>query len=172
MRRRCFSAHSSAAAPSSGSAEPVNLQAIREGLKDVISAVPGVRAYDHDPSQIVSSPDAIAVTIKPAAQHVDYHQAFARGLAIVYYTLHPFVAAADRRSAQNQLDALLSSGTDETRSLIDALMTAPRNLAGACADLVVNDVSNVTMASAAPTDPASPLFLTCDIAVRIYVGRT
>lgn len=150
----------------------MNLQAIREGLKVVIGAVPGVRAYDHDPSQILSSVDAVAVTVKPAAQHVDYHEAFAGGLAIVRYVVCPFVAAIDPRSAHNQLDALLSSGATETRSLIDALMTKPRTLGGSCGDLVVDEVTNVTMASAAPNDPNAPLFLTCEILVRILVGRT
>jgi hypothetical protein len=145
----------------------MDLRAIREGLAERLATVPGVRVEAFPPDQ-VNPGNAALLVVAMGETYVDYHQAFAQGLAIVNVILSPYLPMVSPRSAFASLDELLSSGTGQTRSLIDALMGTDRTLGGVCSDLVVDEASNVQALNVA--DGAR--YLTCDIAVRILVGRT
>ena len=141
---------------------------IREAIADRLSTVEGVRAIAYPPDQIPTG-TGVVVIVQPDATYIDYHEAFARGLAIVNFTLTPWVQMTSDRAAFARLDALLSSSSvDAHQSLIDALMTTDRTLGGVCADLIVDTASNVRAELIA--DGAR--YLCCDLSMRVMVGRT
>jgi len=145
----------------------MNLQAIREGLANAIANVDGVRAFAW-PAEQVPTGQASVVTVTPASSWVDYFRAFSKGLAEVRYDLTVWVQASDIRAAMARLDALCSSEAGAVRSIPDALMDGDRTLGGACADLIVDSVSNVRTESFGDGARA----LCADLSVRVYVGRS
>jgi hypothetical protein len=144
----------------------MNISDIRVGLADLLNTIPDVQALAFPPDQIPAGNNTVIV-VAPAAEYIDYHEAFAGGLAIVRFTLTPYIQMVDPRSAFNRLDALISSGTGEPKSIIDFLMAKPRTLDGACFDMVVDSVSNVS--ADISTDAAR--YLTATIELRVYAGR-
>ena len=145
----------------------MDLRAIREAISERIATVPGVRPVAFAPDT-VSTGNAVLVVVGHGDPYVNYHEAFNKGLAMVNMTLSPYVPMNDPRSAFAVLDELVSSGTGSPRSLIDALMDSDRTLGGVCSDLVVDDASNVQT-----IEPAAGVrFLSCDLAIRIPVGRS
>ena len=75
------------------------------------------------------------VMVVPATNYVDYQQAFSKGLGTVELEIRCYAPMTE--SGQVLLDEMLSAGTDQPNSVIDALASA-RLLAGRpWADLVV-----------------------------------
>ncbi len=144
----------------------MDLRAIREAVAERLSTVPGVRPAAFPPDSI-SSGGATLVVLAPAETYVNYQEAFAKGLAVVRLVVSPYIPMADPRSAFNELDALLSSGTGESRSLIDALMDTDRSLGAVVGDVVLESVENVQ----ALTVAEGARYLTADLQFRILVGR-
>lgn len=144
----------------------MDLRAIREAVADRLATVPGVRPSPFPPDSI-SSGGATLVVLAPAEQYVSYQEAFAKGLAVVRLVVSPYIPMADPRSAFAELDALLSSGTGESRSLIDALMDTDRSLGAVVGDVVLESVENVQ----ALTVAEGARYLTADLSIRILVGR-
>lgn len=144
----------------------MDLRAIREALAERLAEVASVRAFPFPPDQTPTG-SATVVVIAPAEQHVDYQAAFAKGLAIVRYVISPYIPLVDPKSAFAELDALLSSGTGEARSLIDALMDRDRTYAGVTGDIVLDDVTNVQAISTSE----GARYLTADLTIRVLVGR-
>lgn len=145
----------------------MDLRAIREAVAERVAQVPAVRVAAFPPDQVNPGNNALVV-VAPGETYVDYHQAFNKGLAIVNLVLSPYVPMTDPRTAFATLDEILSSGASEPRSLIDTLMDTDRTLGGVCADLVVDEVSNVQSLTVAE----GARYLTADIALRIMVGRS
>lgn len=145
----------------------MNLQSIREAIATRIDSLTGVRASAFPPDGI-STGQATLVAVAPGDPWIDFHEAFAKGLAVVRWTLSPYIAMVSDRAAFAELDALCSSGTGITRSLIDQIMGSDRTLGGVCADVVVDEAVNPQVLTVA--DGAR--YLTCDINLRVLVGRT
>lgn len=140
---------------------------IREAIAERLATVPGVRAIAYPPDQIPTGTGTVVV-VQQDGTYVDYHQAFAKGLAIVNVTLTPWVQMTSERAAFGRLDALLSSSSSNAeQSLIDALMTTDRTLGGVCADIIVDTASNVRAESIAD----GTRYLCADLSMRVMVGR-
>lgn len=111
----------------------LDVAGIRDGLKDRLATVSGVRCYDTLPEK----PEAPAAVVSPKDPFIEYQSAFGKGCV----ELHFDVVLLTTRSqggerAQDSLDAYLSAGTGQASSLIDALHGG-RTLGGKCDDLVV-----------------------------------
>lgn len=136
--------------------------AIAERLKDVDGVRPYVYPIEEPPAGVGD-----VVAVRDDEPYIDYQQSFKGGLAYVFLVLRLHVQASDLRSAYLRRDALLSSGTGEARSIIDALMLGDRTLGGACGDIVVDRVDNIDLDSLTTGTRA----LTADIGLRVLVGR-
>lgn len=145
----------------------MNLADIRAAISARLDGVSGVRSFAYPPDSIPAGIATVAV-VKPAGTYCDYQEAFAGGLAMVHLTVELWVAAADVRSAMDRLDAVCSSGSLESQSIIDSLMGSDRTLGGVCSDLVVDDVSGVRVEIA--SDGAR--YVLAELGVRVLVGRT
>lgn len=145
----------------------MRLADIREAVAERVATVTGVRAVAHAPDQIPAGAASVVI-VTPGSPYIDYHEAFAGGLAVVNLTLSPWVQLGEPRAAMARLDDLLSSGAGASSSLIDALMGSDRTLGGVCADLVVDDASNVRGEQS--VDGAR--YLICDLSLRVLVRRT
>lgn len=140
---------------------------IREAIAERLATVPGVRAIAYPPDQIPTG-TGVVVIVQQDGTYVDYHESFARGLAIVNVTLTPWVQMTSERAAFGRLDALLSSSSSNAeQSLIDALMGTDRTLGGVCADIIVDTASNVRAESIAD----GTRYLCADLSMRVMVGR-
>jgi hypothetical protein len=137
-------------------------EAIAERLRDVDGLRPEAYQLDSPPA---GNGDVIMVT--PGPTLVEFQRAMSGGLAYVNLSLLVFIQMTDTRSAFLRLNDLMSSGTGETRSVIDALMLGDRTFGGVCGDIVVDDVSNVRAEIVA--DGAR--YLTAEFNVRVFVGR-
>lgn len=144
----------------------MNLQAIREALSERLTQVTGVRPLSHPTGQIPTG-QATVVVIQPGDTWIDYQGANAKGLAFVEFIVSPWVPIIDLRSAFAEIDALMSSGTVEGRSLPDCLDQADRTFGGVCDYIVIQSASG---ARAVGLD-TGPRFLTADLTVRVFVGR-
>ena len=144
----------------------MKLADIREAVAERLGSVPGVRPIAY-PADSIPTGAATVVTVEPESTWVDYHQAFAKGLAVVRLQLTAWVQASDMRAAMGRLDALASSGTGCDQSLADALMDRDRTLGGVCHDVIVDSVS----APRAETLADGARYLCSDWSVRIYAGR-
>ena len=145
----------------------MRLADIREAVAERVATVSGVRAVAYAPDQIPAGAASVVI-VTPGAPYIDYHEAFAGGLAVVNLTLSPWVQLVEPRAAMARLDELLSSGVGASSSLIDALMGSDRTLGGVCADLIVDDASNVRGEQS--VDGAR--YLSCDLSLRVLVRRT
>lgn len=103
----------------------MNLTAIRQGLADLCDTVPGVRAYAEFPDTVAtSSSGQTAVVVVPGDPYVeDYVEVMSRGLATARFRVAIVCQRASIEAAQRRVDELLSSGTAESRSLVDVLLT-------------------------------------------------
>lgn len=125
----------------------LDLTAIRQALCDLVNTVDGCRGYPFVPALAASSTAAsVAVWVAPSAgEYVGYFATFdgpGGALADVQMRLVPLVPLTDAQSAQRRLDQLLSSGTGQDRSLVDAL-TADATLGGvveACWPTVASNI--------------------------------
>lgn len=145
----------------------MNLADLRVALADRISTIPNVQGIAYPPDAIAAGNNSW-VSVAPSQDYIDFHTAFAKGLAIVRFVLTVWVPMNDPRSAFNRVDALLSSGTGEAKSLIDALMDEDRTYGGLCSDVVVDQASNVR----AELGQSEARYLCADVDLRVYVGRT
>lgn len=144
----------------------MNLQAIHEAVAARIDTVPGVRASPF-PLDDIPTGNAVAVFVAPGAQWVNFHEAFAKGLALVNLVVTPYIQLVSIRSAHESLQRLCSSGLTETGSIIDALMNTDRTLGDVCDDLVMDEVVNVQ----AVTSQANVRYLSGDLNMRVLVKR-
>jgi len=95
----------------------MNIATIREAFKATIEpAVPTIRVL---PYEVEIAPDCVVVS--PDEPFIDYHEAFKGGLARLNFRLMVCVQSDSPRNAQVRLDALLSSGSSESKSIIDAI---------------------------------------------------
>lgn len=121
----------------------MNLQEIREALRDTLNAVDGVRGYDYVPGTLVTSSagaTAVVVAAPPDGPYVEYLHASMGGQVRVNFELRVYVQLVDMPSAQRRLDELLSAGTGETKSLFDGIRV-DASLNGTVMDCTVQEAS-------------------------------
>lgn len=111
---------------------PMNLSNVRTGLKDRLSTVAGIRAYDTVPDAI-NTPAAI-VTV----ESMTYDRAFGRGLDELELTLVVVTGSISERTAQNKLDSYLSNGTSSMKAAIES----DKSLGGNASDARVESAQN------------------------------
>lgn len=144
----------------------MNLPDVMEAIAERLRDIDGVRPYAY-PLDSIPAGQGDVVMVTPAATLVNYFQAMKGGLAFVDLALVLHVQMSSDRAAFQRLNDLASSGTGETRSIIDALMLGDRTFGGVCGDIVLQDLSNVR--SEIVADGAR--YLTAEFNVRVYVGR-
>ncbi|MGL5936376.1 MAG: hypothetical protein ACRCZI_12245 [Cetobacterium sp.] len=153
----------------------MDLKAVRHALAEAINAVPDLRVVDHVPDQIPVGEQISAVAlVQPAADYVDYHKAFAGGLAELHYVVQVVVLRTDPTSATDLLDDFLSAGTGATRSIFDALRSQLAATGGALNGVVDDCLAmrarNIGPTSDGPDDKAA--YLSASIDVTVYVKRS
>jgi hypothetical protein len=142
----------------------MNVTEIRQALKRALLEVDGVRPFDYPVEEPPAGQGDVVVVMDGAAL-VEYQQAFANGLATVNLVLRIYIQASDIRTAYLRRDALLSSGTGEARSIVDAVMF-DRTLGG-IGNVVVDQSEGVEL----DTTFGGIRYLVTDLALRVLVGR-
>ena len=134
---------------------PATISQVKEGLKNAINSVAGLRAFDYQPDQ-VNPPFAW-----PTLDTITYHQTgMAAGGVVMNFTVTLVVNRASERTAQDQLDQYMA--WDGKKSLRKAI-EADRTLGGVCDDLIVTNAENLTNIDANDT-----LYLAVDFKVTVY----
>ena len=110
-----------------------------------------------------------AVVMPSPDRYVGYHQSFGLGASDVALTVQLMVQRGDARSADEQLDAFLSSGAGLTDSVVDAI-GADRTLGGQVADTICTGARMLSPVEW-PTAPGAPVIVVCvaelDLMVRV-----
>lgn len=140
----------------------MNIASIRDGLKTRLATVSGLRAFDTIPMEFVP-PAAVVVPDDP---FIDYHEAFKGGLCLVRFRVTLLASRASERTGQDKLDSLLSAGTGQSSSILDAV-DGDRTLGGTVSDCVVDEAVDY-----GTTDVAGNSYWKADLRLRILVGRT
>ena len=141
----------------------MNLDNIVQEIADLIAdTVPTVRVFTYPPDQL---PVGVADAVFLDLGEVNYQEAFAAGLAMVDVTATVTVQMSDPAAAHKRMRELLSSGTGEDRSVVDAVM-AGRTLDGLSGGMVLDraDPARVEIDGEARR-------LVCDLHMRIPAGR-
>lgn len=140
----------------------MDLAAIRTGIGDLLETIAGVRAYETIPGDVFTSSDATAVVVQPGDPYVSY----AEGAGLVQrhdlrYLLRIVPPPASLRSAQVEIDSLLSCGTGQTRSIRAALLGDLSLGGSACA------VSVLSASGLREVRVASVAYVVCDVEIRV-----
>jgi hypothetical protein len=149
----------------------MDLAAIREGVAELLGALPGVRVYPYPPDQFDTSGSAAAVVIAPGEPYASYTDTFKRENALgqVNLIVSPYVQMVSDRAAWATLDELLSTGSASTRSLPEALLFADQTFVATFAEAIgVDDPTNVQ----ALTLEGGARYLTCELPIRVYARRS
>lgn len=144
----------------------MNLAEIRQAVADSVADVAGVRPYAYVPDfKAAGQADVVVVDADDSGYIDSYQEAFRNGLAMVKLRLTVYVQASSDRTASIRMDELLSSGTGESRSLIDAVM----------ADVTLGGLSGgvcVDRADAPRFETVGEArMLVCDVYMRVPAGR-
>lgn len=132
-------------------------------LADQIAGdVPSLAVLPYPPDQI---PAGVADFAYVEVDGVDYWEAFSNGLAFLRLQLTVNVQLVDPRSAHTRIRDLLSSGTGETRSIIDAVM-ADRTVGGLTGGMIVDTATRPHVES-----DGEQRRLVSELTMRIPIGR-
>jgi hypothetical protein len=122
----------------------VDLHAIRQGLADLLNAIPDLRAYAYTPTNPRPAAGGLAI-IDEADDDlmVSYHQASGIGAGLVTVSLKAIiiVSAVDVEGAQRLLDDYRSLGN--AKSIPDALESMP-TLGGVAHSVIVRGAGPTT----------------------------
>lgn len=100
----------------------VDVGAIRQGIADAVNGATGLRMFPHEPAQL-HTPCGWVVLGEPFMP--EPHEAFQNGLARVSFIVRVAVGtAAGTETALSVLDPYMGSGPGQTKSILDALLTA------------------------------------------------
>lgn len=112
----------------------MNVATIRDGLKARVALVTSLRhTYDTVPNGEVVVPAAVVV---PDDDFVSYAETIGAGIVTLRFRVTLLASMGSDRTAQDRLDAYLSTGTGVTSSVVDALI-GDRTLGGAASTTVV-----------------------------------
>lgn len=131
-----------------------NSSDIQAGLRNALTAVPGLRVADHLPEQI-APPMAVVML-----QGVQYHRAMQGGLSEWTFVVSCVTGRMGERSAQQQLDAWLTWSGDQS---IRAAIEDDQTLGGSCSTLIVSDSVAVK-----PLTLGDASYLTCEFSVTVH----
>lgn len=107
-----------------------SVAAIRDGVKDRLATISGLRVYDIIPAADLVVPAAV---VQPAV--IRYQEAMAGGLVELHIRITVLTSNATR-TGQDQLDGYLSAGTGQTTSIANVFNTG-RTLGGIVADVAL-----------------------------------
>jgi hypothetical protein len=134
---------------------PATISEVKDGLKNAINNVSGLRAFDYQPDQ-VNPPFAW-----PTLDNITYHQTgMGSGGVVMNFTVTLVINRVSERTAQEQLDQYMAW---EGKKSLRAAIEADRSLGGVCDDLQVNGAENLTNIDANDT-----LYLAVDFKVTVY----
>lgn len=111
-----------------------NLATVRTNLASVLTGITGWETYSYVPD----NPLVPCVVVQPG--ECTYHEAMQAGLTVVKFDLVLIVASVVSDEDQSTLDAYLSSGTGQTKSVVDQLQG--NTLSGACKQVHVVGFGN------------------------------
>lgn len=97
-----------------------DLGAIRDGIKATLATIDGLRCYDIIPDSDLVVPAAV---VQPVT--ISHKETYGRGPVYCLLRVTLFTSAGSDRVGQDTLDALLSAGTGQTTSVIDAIEADP-----------------------------------------------
>lgn len=120
----------------------MDLAAIRVAVADILNAVDGLRAFPYAPDQLPVSSTPTAVVLPAAGEYVRYLVTSRGGAVEVDLRVQLIVQTTDPRTAEQQLDRLLSAGAGHDQSVVDALL-ADRWLGGLVADITPRTARDV-----------------------------
>lgn len=140
----------------------MNVGAIRDGLKARLATVPGLKAYDTIPEDVVL-PAAVVVPDEP---FITYNLTINRGNVTLFFRVTLLASRTAIAEGQDRLDAYLSTGANETKSAVDALYGDP-TLGGAASSLVVTRVEDYGTAEIAGVQ-----CLKADLMVEVHATRS
>ena len=143
----------------------MDIKAIRDGLKDRLDTIDGLRVHDTLPD-VINPPAAV---IFPDEPFIAPNEAFGKGLAEARFRVLLYVQRVSARGAQDALDEYLSGGTGETRSLLDAL-EEDRTLDGVVSSLVVTGIGAYGSTTFGEGDNAV-LYGSAELRVSVYARR-
>lgn len=143
----------------------MDVDGIRDGLKTALETVTGLRAYDTFNDDITVTTVGGAVVV-PDDPFIDYLQAMQGGLAVLNFRVVLLASRATERTGQDTIDALLSAGTGETKSVVDALR-ANKTLGGKAHDTVPH-----TARDYGTTEIGDVSYTKADLLVRVQAART
>lgn len=94
------------------------LEEIRQGLAARVDTIVGVKVYDHVPDSITT----LSAVVVPGDPYLEYHGSLGPGgLVVVNLEVLLLAQKAVAKVAQQKLDALLFTGGDDQRSVVDAI---------------------------------------------------
>lgn len=148
----------------------MDLAAIREGVAELLGALPGVRTYSFPPDRFDTSGAAVAVVIAPGEPYASYTETFKKTTALgqINLVVSPYIQYVSDRAAWATLDELLSTGSASTRSLPEALLFGDQTLGGVAETISVDGPTNVQV----QTDDKNIRYLTCELPIRVYARRS
>lgn len=126
----------------------MNLAAIRDGVRARLEMVPGLRAHDTIPDSISIATQgkakAVAVVLPIEGEFIIYHSTMGPGLCEIRVKVTLLASRASSGHGQEALDALLSSGTGQAVSVLDAV-EGERTLGGTVDDCIVETAGDYGM---------------------------
>ncbi len=131
----------------------MSITAIRTELASNIGSISGIRTY----ADIPDSPAMPAAVV--ILSRVSYDQAFKRGLTEYNFIITVIFGRIATRLAQNNLDALISTGDRSLKAAVEA----DRTLDGNAYDTRVTEMSNVQSVTIGDIT-----YLSADFAVTVY----
>ena len=111
----------------------MSIRAVRQGIADNLSAIPGLRAVPTVPD----SPNPPIATVIPVS--VAYDSDFGPDISEYQFTVALLVGRVDERSAQNALDDYCDATGDRS---VKAAIEADPTLGGVAIDLRVTSMQN------------------------------
>lgn len=139
----------------------MKVKAIRDALKEAMQSVDGLRVYDTMPEN-VQSPAAVVLPDDP---FIEYHSTFGNGVATMHFKVTLLVSRKSARAGQDTLDDLLSSGTGETKSVMDAIEASA--LGNTVDDAIVEEAVDYGV-----TEVAGDSYFKADLKVTALARRT
>jgi len=131
----------------------MSITAIRTELASNIGSISGIRTY----ADIPESPAMPAAVV--ILSRVSYDEAFKRGLTEYNFIITVIFGRIATRLAQNNLDALISTGDRSLKAAVEA----DRTLDGNAYDTRVTEMSNVQSVTIGDIT-----YLSADFAVTVY----
>lgn len=131
----------------------MSVASIRSGLGDNIATISGMRVAETIPDN--PSPPIAVISLS----NVEYDGAFHGGLVQYNFVVSVIVGRVSERTAQNRLDALISTGTGSFKKAVES----DKTLNGSAYDVRVSEMSSI---GAVSLNDAT--YLAADFSIQVY----